>query len=123
MAFTLLADSFVYWHNKWLTLPLVAGHTGAARKPKCLLSFIERYGMYETLYFLFSLLQQPSGRSVMRSSQRTKACRYNIYGKQSQQWWSAALSAEIGFLSQLMGTREAELIRECRPPVHYLNGD
>lgn len=49
--FTLLADSFVCWHNKWLTLPLVAGHAGAARKPKCLLSFIEQYGMYYTVYF------------------------------------------------------------------------
>lgn len=31
--------------------------------------------------------------------------------------------AEIGFPRQLIGTRDAELIRECRPPVSYLNGD
>lgn len=30
--------------------------------------------------------------------------------------------AEIGFACQL-GTREVELIRDCRPPVPYLNGD
>lgn len=31
--------------------------------------------------------------------------------------------AEIGFPHRLLGTRGAELIRECRPPVPYLNGD
>lgn len=46
VAFSLLPDAFEERHNKWLTLPLDAGYTQAAKKPKCLLSFIEQYGIY-----------------------------------------------------------------------------
>lgn len=43
LAFTLLAGSFVSWHNKRLILPLVAQRVAAAKKTECLLNFIANY--------------------------------------------------------------------------------
>ena len=50
-----LAHSFVYWHNKWLTLPLVGRARGSCQETQVLVEFYR--AVWNALNTVFSLQQ------------------------------------------------------------------
>lgn len=86
--------------------------------------FIEQYGMYKTLYFHCSYGQADGlWRGGARELSPTGTISMGNRARNGGQQLLWHVCAEIGFPRQLMSTREAELIRHCRPPVPYLNVD